>query len=148
MNIENQDPLIPDQIRTLLENWSLAVRNKDLDAIMAAYHPDVVAFDAIIELQFKGRDAYSKHWAHCLNLCPGEMLFEQRDLVVQGAGNVAFAHWLNHCGATDANGVIQGSWMRGSAGYLRTPDGWKIVHEHFSAPFDMASGKALFDLQP
>lgn len=148
MNIESQDSLIQDQIRALLDNWSLAVRNKDLDAVMAAYHPDVVAFDAIIELQFKGLDAYREHWAYCLNMCPGTMLFEQHELMVHGSGSVAFAHWLNHCGATDANGTVQGSWMRGSAGYLRTPEGWKIVHEHFSAPFDMASGKALFDLQP
>jgi ketosteroid isomerase-like protein len=38
--------------------------------------------------------------------------------------------------------------MRASAGYRKTADGWKAVHEHFSAPFDMASGKALFELQP
>lgn len=25
---------------------------------------------------------------------------------------------------------------------------WLIVHEHFSAPFEMDSGKALFDLKP
>ncbi len=25
---------------------------------------------------------------------------------------------------------------------------WSIVHEHFSAPFDMENSKALLDLQP
>ena len=25
---------------------------------------------------------------------------------------------------------------------------WRIAHEHFSAPFDPESGKALFDLEP
>jgi ketosteroid isomerase-like protein len=32
---------------------------------------------------------------------------------------------------------------------LRQQNGrWLIMHEHFSMPCDMESGKALFDLQP
>jgi hypothetical protein len=38
--------------------------------------------------------------------------------------------------------------MRASAGLRRRGGKWLIVHEHFSAPFDPASGKALFDLEP
>ncbi|MFJ4141676.1 YybH family protein [Pseudomonas sp. NPDC089734] len=137
-----------EQIQASLERWSVAVRNKDLEAITAYYHPDVIAFDAIIQLQFKGLEAYRKHWQYCLGLCEGGMLFEQRDLVIQVDGDVAFAHWLNHCGMVDETGESKGSWMRASAGYRLTAEGWKAVHEHFSAPFDMGSGKALFDLQP
>jgi ketosteroid isomerase-like protein len=33
-------------------------------------------------------------------------------------------------------------------GCRKTNGKWKIAHEHFSAPFDPVSGKALFDLQP
>lgn len=135
-------------IRDALQRWSTAIRDKDLSAITDYYHPDVVAYDAIVQLQFKGLEAYRTHWAYCLGLCAGPMLFEQRELVVHAAGEVAFAHWLNHCGAADESGELKGSWMRGSAGYLLTADGWKAVHEHFSAPFDMESGKAMFDLTP
>ncbi|RRV06891.1 DUF4440 domain-containing protein [Pseudomonas sp. v388] len=136
------------QIHSALERWSAAVRDKDLAAIMAYYHPDVVAYDAIVQLQFKGRDAYRTHWEYCLNMCEGPMLFQQRELVIHAGDTVAFAHWLNHCGAADESGEMKGSWMRGSAGYLLTAEGWKAIHEHFSAPFDMESGKALFDLNP
>ncbi|WP_033887529.1 nuclear transport factor 2 family protein, partial [Pseudomonas aeruginosa] len=45
------------------------------------------------------------------------------------------------------DGQPHSSWMRVSAGYRKHGDGWKVIHEHFSAPFDM-DGKALFDLQP
>lgn len=153
MNTRSEDAIVanPDaqaQIRSALERWCAAVRDKDLPAIMAYYHPDVVAFDAIVQLQFKGRDAYRRHWEYCLGMCEGPMLFQQRDLVIHAAGDVAFAHWLNHCGAQDENGETKGSWMRGSAGYLLTAEGWKAIHEHFSAPFDMTTGKALFDLDP
>ncbi|WP_122315627.1 nuclear transport factor 2 family protein [Pseudomonas cichorii] len=137
-----------EQIQASLERWAMAVRNKDLDAITAYYHPEVIAFDAIIQLQFKGLEAYREHWKYCLGMCEGAMLFEMQDLTVHADGEVAFAHWLNHCGSAEEGGEMKGSWMRASAGYRMTAEGWKAVHEHFSAPFDMESGKALFDLQP
>jgi ketosteroid isomerase-like protein len=139
---------IREQIQTLLKEWCDAVRAKDLDKIMAYYAPDIVAYDAIIKLQFKGAQAYRQHWEYCLGMCNGPMVFEQRELVVHGDEQLAFAHWLNSCGGADDKGELKSSWMRASAGYRRTADGWKAVHEHFSAPFDMESGKALFDLQP
>ncbi|SDH42769.1 YybH family protein [Pseudomonas abietaniphila] len=138
----------PQQIQALLERWCAAVRDKDLDAIMRYYAPDIVAYDAIIQLQFKGADAYRQHWAFCLGMCEGAMLFETHQLTIHADGDVAFAHWLNKCGGTDEQGEVKSSWMRATAGYRKTSDGWKAVHEHFSAPFDMATSKALFDLQP
>jgi ketosteroid isomerase-like protein len=137
-----------DRIKTLLDDWSVAIREKNIDAIMAYYAPDIVAYDAIVQLQFKGAEAYRTHWEYCLGMCEGPMLFEQHQLVVHADEHVAFAHWLNRCGGTDDKGEEKASWMRGSAGYRKTKDGWKAVHEHFSAPFDMESGKALFELQP
>jgi ketosteroid isomerase-like protein len=136
------------QIQALLERWCAAVRDKDLEAIMRCYAPEIVAYDAIIQLQFMGADAYRRHWAFCLGMCEGAMLFETHQLTIHADGDVAFAHWLNKCGGTDEKGEVKSSWMRATAGYRRTADGWKAVHEHFSAPFDMASSKALFDLQP
>ncbi len=136
------------QIQALLERWCAAVREKDIDAIMTYYMPEIVAFDAILQLQFCGIEAYRKHWQFCLGMCEGSMLFETHQLRVYASDNVAFAHWLNKCGGTDETGEEKSSWMRASAGYCKTDDGWKAVHEHFSAPFDMASGKALFGLKP
>jgi ketosteroid isomerase-like protein len=149
-NTPGDPPISPAQaqIRALLEGWSVAVREQDLDRLMAYYAPDIVAYDAIMELQFKGADAYRKHWEFCLGLCGGGMVFEQHQVTVYADEHVAFAHWLNRCGGADETGEVKASWMRASAGYRKTDDGWKAVHEHFSAPFDMASGKALFELQP
>lgn len=38
--------------------------------------------------------------------------------------------------------------MRLTAGLVRRDGTWKIAHEHFSAPFEMPSGKAMFHLKP
>ena len=80
MNTQRNDSAIAGQIGALVKRWSEAVRERDTDAIMACYHSDVIAFDAINQLQFKGLDAYRQHWAACLDMCPGAMLFEQHDL--------------------------------------------------------------------
>ncbi|MCZ4151458.1 DUF4440 domain-containing protein, partial [Escherichia coli] len=104
-------------------------------------------FDAILQLQFKGRDAYQKHWQACTEMCKGPMTFDIAELQIHADPQVAFAHYLCHCGGTGPDGQPHSSWMRVSAGYRKHGDGWKVIHEHFSAPFDM-DGKALFDLQP
>ncbi|MFP6544901.1 hypothetical protein VST49_33460, partial [Pseudomonas aeruginosa] len=38
---------------------------------------------------------------------------------------VAFAHYLCHCGGTGPDGQPHSSWMRVSAGYRKHGDGWK-----------------------
>lgn len=134
-------------IRQLIEDWRAAVRASDVPRIVSYYAEDIVAFDAILQLQFKGRDAYQKHWQACTEMCKGPMTFDIAELQIHADQQVAFAHYLCHCGGTGPDGKPHSSWMRVSAGYRKQGDDWKVIHEHFSAPFDM-DGKALFDLQP
>jgi PhnB protein len=136
------------EIRDLMNDWLSSVRAADVKGIVAHYAPDILAFDAIAKLQFKGVDSYRKHWEACLAMCPGPMVFEVHDLGIVADRDVAFAHGLCRCGAKDESGEEKTSWMRFTTCYRRTSGSWKIVHEHFSAPFDVESGKALFDLKP
>jgi uncharacterized protein (TIGR02246 family) len=137
------------EIRSLLDRWAVAARKGDLDGIMACYTPDVRAFDAIVALQFQGAEAYRKHWEMCVsNLHPGtDMLFEMHEVDVAVSGDVAFAHYLSRCGGTDAEGQEHSGWMRATACCRRTGDGWRIAHEHYSAPFDPETSKVL-ELSP
>ena len=123
-----------------------SLRTSDLDGIMSHYAPDIVAFDAIAKLQFKGRDAYRRHWEACLAMCSGPSVFELHDFRVEARSDLAFAYYLSRCGGTGPDGVIKVGWMRGTV--CCRNGRWLVVHEHFSAPFDMESGKALFDLEP
>jgi ketosteroid isomerase-like protein len=68
-------------------------------------------------------------------------------LNVVAGDDVAFATALNRCGGTGENGEEKAGWMRMTAGYRKTSGKWTIVHEHFSAPFDMETLKVL-DVQP
>jgi uncharacterized protein (TIGR02246 family) len=136
------------EIRRLIDNWAKAFRAKDIDGIMSIYAPDILSFDAIAQLQFKGADAYKKHWEACLSFCQGPIIFEIHDLKITAGDDVAFSHCLNRCGGTDESGEEKASWMRATVCFQKINGQWMVVHEHYSAPFDMESGKALFDLQP
>jgi uncharacterized protein (TIGR02246 family) len=136
------------EIRALVDNWLTAVHTQDVDGIASHYAPDILAFDAIAQLQFKGKAAYKKHWEACLAMCPGPGIFEIHDLEIVADEDVAFSHCLSRCGASTENGEDKASWMRMTAGYRKANGKWSVVHEHWSAPFDMESGKALFDLKP
>ena len=134
-------------VRDMLARWARAVTAGDLEAIMAHYASDIVSYDAIAALQFVGADAYREHWRECLSAC-GAMRFEIHEPAVTVAGDLALLHYLARCGGTGADGVEHMGWMRATAGCRRADGDWLFFHEHYSAPFDPASGKALFDLQP
>ena len=136
------------QIPALIDDWAKAARAKDIDGVMSHYAPDIVAFDAIAALQFKGAEAYRKHWEACLAMCPGPMIFEIHDLDITARDDVAFCHYLSRCGGTGPDGKEQIGWMRATACFRKTNGKWMIAHEHFSAPFDPVRGKALLDLEP
>jgi ketosteroid isomerase-like protein len=136
------------EIRGLLDDWAKAARAKDIDGIMAAYAPDILSFDAIAQLQFKGAQAYRAHWQACLTMCAGPMVFEIHDLGIETGGGVAFGHYLLRCGGAGPDGKEQSGWMRVTVGCRKQGGRWAIAHEHISVPFDMDSGKALLGLEP
>lgn len=144
-----KDSVLTDemQISELIEDWCTAVRAKNIDAIISHYAPDILAFDAIAQLQFKGVDAYRKHWEACASMCSGPWVFEVHDLDITVGDGVAFCHALNRCGGGEG-AEAKVCWMRMTACFRKIDGKWTVVHEHFSAPFDPQSGKALADLQP
>lgn len=139
---------VQSELKALVDSWEADNSDRDVDAILGHYADDLLAFDAILQLQFQGRDVYKAHWKACLEMCPGPMTFEVHQLRQWGEGDVGFGHFLCRCAGTDAEGNAQGCWMRVTQGYRRIDGQWRIVHDHFSAPFDPQSGQALFELQP
>ncbi|WP_060479856.1 YybH family protein [Pseudomonas monteilii] len=134
------------EIRQLIDLWMQAVRDRDIPRITAPYADDIVAFDAIASLQFKGKAAYQAHWEMCMGMCTGPMVFERSQLTVHAEAELALAHWLNRCGPEDDQS--QCGYIRVTVAYRKTGGQWQVIHEHWSAPFDMQTQKALFDLKP
>lgn len=148
MNAVAEDLNAETAIRELVESWTRAARAGDVTAIVSHYAPDIVAFDAVSQLQFRGVEAYQKHWEACLAMCPGPMIFEIQDLEVAANGELAFANGLARCGGGSETGEEKTSWFRLTGAYRKVDGAWRVVHEHFSVPFDMESGKVLFELSP
>lgn len=147
MSIEKLRTRAESELRALLRQWEQAVREKDVERVVSFYAEDIVAYDAILALRFRGVDAYRRHWEKCMSLCPGPMVFEVHELQIVADDQVAFAYGLTRCGSTGADGRESSGWIRMTAGSRRIDDKWKVVHEHFSAPFDMDGGKVLW-LEP
>lgn len=137
-------------IRKLIQQWTDATCASDLEAVMALYTPDVIAFDALGPLQHKGVDAYRKHWETCLSYMPpgGTMIMEPHEVAVTLGGDIAFVHYVVRCGCIDDKGEEQIGWMRATVCCRHTPDGWRIAHEHYSSPFDPHTMKMSENLAP
>jgi ketosteroid isomerase-like protein len=136
------------QIRGVLEDWTDALRAKDIDAIMAVHAPDILGFDCHSQLRLKGAAAYRKHLEACLPCMRGPMLFEIHDLDITAQGELAFCHYLARCGATGTDGQQDVCWLRMTACLCKVREKWMIVHDHCSVPFEPESGMALLDLHP
>jgi ketosteroid isomerase-like protein len=115
MATENSQATAETAIRARLDEWATALRAKDIDAIMAAHAPDVVAFDCHSQLQFKGADAYRRHLEARLPCIQGPMTFEIHDLDITAHGDVGFCHYPALCGATGPDGKEHSSWFHGTA---------------------------------
>lgn len=136
------------EVRAVLDRWVDTSTRKDIDSLMDCYAPDVVAFDAVVALQFEGRAVYRKHWEYCLGFAPNGMHFEIYNPAIIVGGEIAFCHYLATCGCTNEDGILEKGWTRGTVCLRRIDGQWKIVHEHFSMPFDPESMQALTELEP
>lgn len=135
------------EIRRLTDEWSKALRARDLGTIMSCYTADVVFFDGVAPLQI-GPDAYRQNWEGYFKWFPGPVNIETRDLRITAGDHVAFSRGLVHLTGTTADGKEDGAWMRQTVGYERIDGKWLIAHEHWSMPMDMESGTVRTDLEP
>src|SRR5262245_38254528 len=147
---ENSNHKEVNQIMELIQSYNKATKALDVNAIMPHYADDIVSFDAIGQLQFKGVDAYRKHWQMCVDYMPegSSMLFEINELNVVANSDVAYGHYLTRCGMKAADGTERATWMRVTFCCRKLGGSWKIAHEHFSVPFDPETNKALSELTP
>ena len=135
-------------IRQRVEECVNALRIKDIDGVMSLYADDLVGFDIVPPLQYVGAAAYRRRWLETFAAYTGPIEYEVRDLQITTHGELAFLRSLNHVQGTLASGQRTDLWLRWTA-CLRLIDGvWLVVHVHVSVPADLASGRAVLDLQP
>ena len=136
------------ELRALLADVSAAIRAKDSAAMVSRYAADVLAFDLIETLQYRGRDEVKRRADNWLASWRGAVAFEMRDLVFSTGGESAFCHSLNHVAGTKTDGSAVDMWWRATTGFEHRDGAWVVTHLHSSIPFDLLTGKASLGLKP
>jgi uncharacterized protein (TIGR02246 family) len=134
------------EIRQWLDRFAKAFGARDVNAIMALYAPDLVAYDIVPPLQYVGRDSYRKNYEEFLAQYKGPLDIEYRDLHIFAGGDIAFAATLERISGTLLNGEKSTVWVRVTSGFRKIDETWFDIHDHVSVPTDFATGKSKLDL--
>lgn len=136
------------EIRQFMDAWTKAFNTADMAAIKALYDPRILAYDVVPPLQYEGMDAYMKDFATFFAAYQGPPAAEVRDLRITTEGNIAFVTCLQRISGTMKNGTKTSNWFRVTSGLHKVDGKWLDMHDHVSAPVDLATGKGAVDLQP
>ncbi|MDQ3779565.1 MAG: nuclear transport factor 2 family protein [Chloroflexota bacterium] len=115
---------------------------------MANVAPDVVSFDIVNPLRYRGADAGRDRLEEWFASFQGPIDYELRDLSIAAGDDVAFCYSLNRVSGTKLDGEKIVMWWRATVCYRKIRGRWLVTHEHSSVPFDVESGKASLDLTP
>lgn len=134
MNTENNETADEAQIRKLIEDWAEATRTGNNNAVLSNHAPDVLIFDVLAPLQYKGAEAYRKSWDEWQPSSDGGAIFAVHELDITAGDSVAFCHGLIQCGGASPDGKIYEDWVRATFCLSKTDDQWLITHQHISMP--------------
>jgi len=136
-----------EEIRALMEETVAACRAKDANRLTKHYAPDVLAFDLINPLQYRGADEVRQRAEQWFSSFEGPITYELHDLNITAADNAAFCHSLNHVAGIQSGSKID-MWWRATVCLQKMDGQWLVTHLHSSEPFDTGSMKASIDLRP
>ena len=147
---QDSAPQSTAEIKSLFDHWKAAFQAKDIDGVMQTYAPgaQLVSYDIVPPLQFKGADAYRKDYTEFFAQFEGPVRVDLPDMHIEAGADVAIVYGLERLTGKLTNGTPVDMWMRYTEGLKRIDGRWFVVHEHISVPVDLATGKARLDLKP
>lgn len=122
-------------IRALIEDWASAIRNCDIDGIVASHDPAIVMFDVPPPYDgIRGADEYTKAWPPFFEYVRSGAEFEIVELHVVAGDDVGFAYGLLRCGTPEEFAENPDNRLRLTMGLHKRGGRWLIAHEHHSFP--------------
>lgn len=133
-------------IHRLFDVYCAAVYGKDVEGYAGLFDGDVHVFDMWEQWSCQGIAAWRKMAADWLGSLGAErVVVEFADVRVTTSSDLAFAHAFVTFRAVSTDGQKLREMQNRLTWVLKhRPDGWKIVHQHTSAPLDPATCKAIF----
>ena len=130
-------------VAALLESYRDAVYAKDVEAFVAIFADDVRVFDMWGAWSHDGIDAWRRMAEEWFGSLGDELVrVEFDDVQTTVSDDVAVLSAFVTFTGLSADGEELRSMNNRLTWGLRKADGtWKVVHEHTSAPVDMATGK-------
>jgi ketosteroid isomerase-like protein len=137
----------PD-IHALLDTRSAAIGARDIDRLMALYANDIVYFDLVPPLSYRGADALRARFLDWFGRWQSPIGPHHDDIEIAADGDVATAWMLIHATGTLATGDDVDYWVLTTNAFRRINGTWLITHEHVSLPVDLRTRMAVMDLAP
>jgi uncharacterized protein (TIGR02246 family) len=122
------------EIRELVERWSKAVRDHDIEGICVDHDPDILMFDVPPPLLAQGIDAYKATWNTFFASSEKPVKFDLHDMRIAAGADVAFVTAIGKCVNIDPGGKREPLEFRLTMGLRKVAQRWRVMHEHHSLP--------------
>jgi ketosteroid isomerase-like protein len=135
--IQSGRPALPDndlELHQRIDSLAEAIRNKNLDQLMAHYAPDVVAYDVLSPLEVLGNEAYRKNIEKWFASMAGRISYDMMELHVSASDTHAYCYFLSHVTGARTGGGRADYWVRVSSDWRKVDGEWVVAHEHVSVP--------------
>jgi uncharacterized protein (TIGR02246 family) len=122
------------EIGALIARWSKAVRDGNMEGILADHDPDILMFDVPPPFLSRGLDAYMATWDMFLASSEKPVVLDFHDIEITAGSDVAFATAIGRCVNIDSSGQREPLEFRLTMGLRKIAGCWRIMHEHHSLP--------------
>jgi ketosteroid isomerase-like protein len=136
------------EIEDFFKIYQRSAWDKDISAMISLYDEHALIFDMWDQGYISNSSEWSKiivDWLGSLGEEKVKVEFEM--LKTHQSGDVGFASALIQFQAISGEGsVIRGMKNRISLGFSKSEDGWKVIHQHTSAPVSSDGLTAILDI--
>lgn len=134
-----------DPIREMLDSYREAVLAKNVQAFAALYDEHVEVFDMWGNWKISGIAAWRKMAADWFSSLGDErVMVSVKDVHATSSGELAVGHaTLTYTAVAPGGAPLRSLSNRITVAMRRGTAGWKVVHEHTSAPIEHASLTAI-----
>lgn len=136
------------EIEDFFKIYQNAAWNKDISAMIYLYGKNVVIFDMWDQGYITNAEDWHKIIFEWLNSLGEEKVKVEFEMIhIHQSGNVGFASALISFQAIANDGsVLRSMKNRITLGFSQFEDGWKVIHQHTSAPISSNGLTAILDI--